>query len=162
MKLSRQLFSRKDSLSNAPTPEAPRGFAPEDREGVAFNEEMFQHFLMIETKRSERSNRPFLLLLLDLKKVADLDASIEPTVATRLFSGLSQCLRETDFVGWYRKPLVVGAVLTQREGATGSETAHIVNERLRGALNVEAPSDPLQRLQVRVYRRPQGLRNLRS
>jgi hypothetical protein len=162
MRLSRQLFSKKDSTSNAPTLEAPQGFAPEDREGGAFNEEMFQHFLMIETKRSERSNRPFLLLLLDLKKGSDLDVSIEPTVATRLFSGLSQCLRETDFVGWYRKPHVVGAVLTQREGATGSETAHLVYERLRGALNLEAPSDPLQRLQVRAYRRPQGLRNLRS
>lgn len=162
MKLSRQLFSKKDSLSTSPTLEAPHGFAPEDRDGGAFNEEMFQHFLMIETKRSERSNRPFLLLLLDLKKASDLEASIEPAVAARLFSGLSQCLRETDFVGWYRKPLIVGAVLTQREGATGSETAHIVNERLRGALNVEAPSDPLHRLQVRVYRRPQGLRNLRS
>jgi hypothetical protein len=67
MKLSRQLFSKKDPV-DAPTREAPHGFAPEDRKG-AFNG-VFQHFLLIETSgraleppvsaaaRSEKGVRP--------------------------------------------------------------------------------------------------------
>ena len=126
--------------------------------GHAYNEETFQLFLAIERKRSERSNRSFLLLLLDLKKQPGADVDIAPLVAARLFSGLTLCLRETDFVGWYREGRVVGAVLTQFEDAPGPEIAHVIGQRLRGALRGGLPSDPLHRLQVRVYRRPPSLK----
>jgi hypothetical protein len=136
------------------------GVAPESVSG-AFNEEMFHHFLAIETKRSERSNSPFLLLLLDLKEAPGTDTNIDPTVAARLFAGLSQCLRETDFVGWYLERQIVGAVLTQFEGASGTEFAQVVRQRLRGVLHAGVASDPFHRLQLRVSQRPLGLKGKR-
>src|SRR2546427_11929887 len=89
------------------------GVALEGRLGHAYNEEAFRYFLAIERKRSERSNRPFLLLLVDLKKQQGMTARIDADVAARLFSGLWLCLRETDCVGWFREGRVAGALLTQ-------------------------------------------------
>lgn len=157
MKFSDQLLSQSELLS-APGEVEPCscGVAPEGRVDGAFNEEMFHHFLAIETKRSERSNTPFLLLLLDLKQDSGTDTDIDSTVAARLFSGLSQCLRETDFVGWYIEGQVVGAVLTEFEGASGTEFAQVVRQRLRAVLRAGVASDPFHRLQLRVSQRPPG------
>lgn len=134
------------------------GVMLEGRLGQAYNEEAFQHLLVIELKRSERSNRPFLLLLLDLKEQSGTDRDITPQVATKLFSGLACCLRETDFVGWYREGRVVGAVLTQFEDTLRTEIAHVVDQRVREALRGALPSNALDRLQVRAYRRPPSLK----
>src|SRR5207249_10194531 len=78
------------------------GVALEGRLGEAYNEEAFRYFLAIERKRSERSGRPFLLLLVDLKEQSGVTVRIDPMVAPKLFSALWLCLRETDCVGWYR------------------------------------------------------------
>jgi len=159
MKFSDQFLSQRDLLSTPGEIEpCSCGVAPEGRVGGAFNEEMFHHFLAIETKRSERSNSPFLLLLIDLKPEPGTDTTIDSTVAARLFGALSQCLRETDFVGWYLEQQIVGAVLTQFEGASGAEFAQVVRQRLRTVLRVTVASDPFRRLQLRVSQRPSDLR----
>lgn len=159
MTLSDRLRSQSE-LPTTPSDVAPCscGVAPEGRAGGAFNEEMFHHFLTIETKRSERSNRPFLLLLLKLKQESGTDTNIDSAVAARLFAGLSQCLRETDFVGWYRERQVVGAVLTQAGGEPSNEIAQVVRQKLHVALRAGVASDPFHRLQVHVYQRPLGLK----
>ena len=126
--------------------------------GESYNEEAFHHLLAIERKRTERSNRPFLLLLLDLKKQVGADADIAPAVADQLFSGFARCLRETDFLGWYRKGRVLGAVLTHLEDQVVAEIANVVSERLRGELVASLPADLLERVQVRAYQRPHSLK----
>jgi hypothetical protein len=159
MKFSDQFLSQSDLLSAPGEPEpCSCGVAPEGRTGGAFNEEMFHHFLAIETKRSERSNRPFLLLLIDLKQEPGRDTNIDSTVAARLFEGLSQCLRETDVVGWYLEQQIVGAVLTQFEGVSGTEFAQVVRQRLRTVMRATVASDPFRRLQLRVSQRPSDLK----
>src|SRR5207248_10164060 len=45
------------------------GFAVEGAEH-SYNEEAFRYFLELERKRSQLSNRPFLLLLVDLRRPA--------------------------------------------------------------------------------------------
>src|SRR5436190_8496415 len=95
------------------------GFALQEGSGEAYNEEAFQYFLEIERKRSEISNRPFLLMLIEFERQEGTDARIDPAMAAKLFSVLSLCLRETDFVGWYREERVVGAVLTQHSETDG-------------------------------------------
>ena len=159
MKFSDQFLSQRDLLSTpGEIEQCSCGVAPEGRAGGAFNEEMFHHFLAIETRRSERSNRPFLLLLIDLKQEPGTDTTIDSTAAARLFEGLSQCLRETDFVGWYLEQQIVGAVLTQFEGGSGTEFAQVVRQRLRAVLRGTVASDPFRRLQLRVSQRPPALK----
>jgi hypothetical protein len=136
--------------------EEPRALshAPEDPSGRAYNEEAFRYFLANERNRSERSERPFLLLLVDLKKQPGASARFDVAVAAKLFTGLGLCLRETDFVGWYRDRRLAGAVLTQLPEATGVDLCRVVRQRASTALSESLPSDIFSRLQMRIFQLP--------
>jgi hypothetical protein len=142
------------SLGNAPVVgESDRnfgGFALRNGAGYAYNEEAFQYFLEIERKRSELSNCPFLLMLVDFNS----HPRIEAATADKLFSVLALSLRETDFIGWYREGRVAGAVLTQHGEADGEDLADVVRGRVGAALRRRLPSDLGLRLQVRLYQIP--------
>jgi hypothetical protein len=125
--------------------------APEISDGQVYNEAAFRYFLTIERKRADESERPFLLLLVDLKPEFGTTAQMDARLAATLFSGLSLRLRETDFLGWYRHEHVIGAVLTQRAEMTGTEITMRIAERLRAALCADLSPEAARRLQVRLY-----------
>ncbi|MGH9422990.1 MAG: hypothetical protein ACRD3J_23645, partial [Thermoanaerobaculia bacterium] len=68
----------------------------------AYNEDAFRYFLQVEEKRFLRSSRRFLLLLLDVNNEAGTAEPLDPSLSKKLFEALKPCVRETDFVGWYR------------------------------------------------------------
>lgn len=127
------------------------GVVLEGRLGQAYNEQAFRYFLAIERKRSERSGRPLLLLLVDLKEQSGRSVRMDPMVALKLFSGLWLCLRETDFVGWYREERVAGAVLTELREGSRTEVSRLVSQRVSGVLRECLPSDVARRLRVHAY-----------
>jgi hypothetical protein len=129
------------------------GFATDDS-GRAYNEEAFRYFLELELKRSELSNRPFLLLLVDLQKTSAGPGTITPASARELFSALSVCVRETDFVGWYRTRSVVGAVLTQHSDPSGGCLQETASRRIEQLLRDRLSPELAKELQVRVYQVP--------
>jgi hypothetical protein len=165
-RLLKEVFTAAEPESSAPDPPASQsaalarlaagseresgGFAVQDGPGHAYNEEAFQYFLEIERKRSELSNRPFLLMLVDFNK----HPRIEAVTADKLFSVLSVCFRETDFIGWYRGGRVAGAVLTQHGETDGDDLSDVVRQRIGGAIRQRLPPDLARQLQVRVYQIP--------
>jgi hypothetical protein len=124
--------------------------------GSAYNQQAFRYFLGHERRRSELSNRPFLLLLVDLQQ-SYADGRIEPAIAGRLFAGLFDCLRDTDVIGWYHEGRVAGAVLTHVEDASSQDVSAEIRQRVRALLSNQLPSSIAARLQVRVYQLPAGL-----
>jgi hypothetical protein len=129
----------------------PYGVALEGRLGRAYNEEAFRYFLEIERKRAPRLGRPCLLLLAGLKNQAKPNMRIDPVTAARLFSGLWQCLRETDVIGWYREDRVAGALLTQLADGPLPEVSRLIRQRVSEALCQGLRSDVAGRLRVHVY-----------
>jgi hypothetical protein len=117
--------------------------------GQACNEEAFRHFLTVERQRSRRSGRPFLLLLVRLKKHRRLKAQIDSALAGRLFASLRLSLRETDQVGWFREGFVAGALLI---GAADSNTTTFVCNKVHQSLEANLPPDIVSRLDVRAHR----------
>ena len=132
--------------------------AQEGRQGASYDEEAFRYFLAVEQERSKRSTRPFLLLLFDLKELPGTETGFDAVEADTLFAGLSCRLRETDFVGWYCERSVIGVVLTQFSKVPGSNIAHLVVQRVFGELRHRLTPALLERLQMRVYQRPNGLK----
>ena len=124
--------------------------------GQAYNEQAFRYFLEIERKRSEVSGRPFLLLLIDLKRHSGsgVEGRIHGRTADQLFSALSLCLRETDFIGWYRQNRSIGAVLTQDSNAATAGISDPVAERVKLSLREILSPDVAPRLQLRIYQLP--------
>jgi lipopolysaccharide/colanic/teichoic acid biosynthesis glycosyltransferase len=71
----------------------------------------FHHLLRIERHRTERSGKPFLLLLLD---ISVLTAERRPEeILDKLHSALRSALRETDVCGWYDQDRVIGVIFTE-------------------------------------------------
>jgi len=129
---------------------SPSGVALEGRLGQGYEEKAFRYFLEIERKRSARSGRPFLLLLVDLKERPKSHLDIDPVVATNLFASLSLCLRGTDVIGWYREGRAVGAVMPQA-ARPHEEVPRLIRQRVVKALREGFSSDVARRFQIHVY-----------
>lgn len=125
----------------------------------AYHEEAFRHFLTIERKRVERSGRSMLLLLVEFKADRDGDSLMDGWVATRLFSAMTACVREIDFIGWYRSDRVAGAVLTQGPEAPAPDVSQQIGERVAHALAERLPSHVRHRIQVRILQLHSRVKN---
>ena len=75
------------------------------------SEEAFRRMISIERKRSERSQRPFVLLLIDTGRSQSGDK--QARVLLDMLSALQGATRETDITGWYTTNSVAGAMFTE-------------------------------------------------
>ncbi len=72
------------------------------------SEEAFRRMISVERKRSERSQRPFVLLLIDTGR-----SQPQSRVLLDMLSALQGATRETDVTGWYTADSVVGVMFTE-------------------------------------------------
>lgn len=95
-------------LSNgkAQSPEGRRASDNDDMSTPAVSESQFSTALRLERRRTERSKRPFLLMLADFQAMSS-------AATDDLASALAATARETDIVGWYRQNKVLGAIFTE-------------------------------------------------
>jgi lipopolysaccharide/colanic/teichoic acid biosynthesis glycosyltransferase len=75
------------------------------------SEETFHRMISLERKRSERSQRPFVLLLIDTGRNQPGDK--QGRVLLDMLSTLQGATRETDVTGWYTTNSVVGVMFTE-------------------------------------------------
>jgi lipopolysaccharide/colanic/teichoic acid biosynthesis glycosyltransferase len=67
--------------------------------------------ISLERKRSERSRKPFLLMLVDMGGYVPSERTTK--VLGNILSALSLSTRETDVTGWYKHGRVVGVMFTE-------------------------------------------------
>ncbi len=108
-----------------------------------YEEEQFHYLLYLERKRLERSNRPVLLMLLDVGTFGrhkDKE-NLVPGLAAALFS----VTRETDIKGWYRDGSILGVlfcdVVEAKDGALAREA--ILNRIRRALRSIRATEAPV-------------------
>ena len=75
------------------------------------SEKAFQRLISQERKRSERSQRPFVLLLVDTGHTQPNGNGSRGLLD--ILQALQAATRETDFTGWYRTDSVVGVMFTE-------------------------------------------------
>src|SRR2546428_10877537 len=90
-----------DDVSDAPV---------SDRHHSALSETAFHHMISLERKRTERSRKPFLLMLLNANGGLAKDQKAE--LLAQALSLLSACTRETDAAGWDKSDSGVGVIVT--------------------------------------------------
>lgn len=120
------------------------------RSAAEYDEETFLHLLAIEQARADRARRRLRLLLATLEPVAGRPVPFSDASALRLFAGLKQLLRDTDFMGWYRHGLVAGAVLAAPGDEEEAETAAAIEKRVEAGLRRTLPPRVANELRVRV------------
>jgi len=101
-------------------------------------QEAFRRMISLERKRTERSQKPFLLMLLDMGD--NLPSEKNAKVLGKIISALSVISRETDVTGWYTNDCVVGVMFTEigKDRSTILSTIITrVSDTLRGNLTFE-------------------------
>ena len=76
------------------------------------NQEAFRRVISRERQRTERSRKPFLLMLLDLGDPQPPSTAAGKNLS-RLLMALSLGTRETDVAGWYKNDSVIGIMFTE-------------------------------------------------
>src|SRR6266567_4167507 len=74
------------------------------------SEKAFRRAIAVERKRTERSRKPFLLMLVEAG--SEEHPTGDSPLLEKLASILIESSRETDIVGWYRTGANVGAMFT--------------------------------------------------
>jgi len=109
---------------------------------------LFRKMLRLERKRAERSRKLFLLMLIDARRIDDLDSTGE--VLRRAFSAFSSAIRVTDTSGWYEEEMVLGVIFTEVT-AEGSSTMTSIRTKLLAALQKNLDSKYVNRLHMSFY-----------
>jgi lipopolysaccharide/colanic/teichoic acid biosynthesis glycosyltransferase len=75
------------------------------------NQEVFRRMISLERKRSERTQRPFVLLLMDTGRTQPTEK--DGRILLDILSALQSATRETDVMGWYEEKSSVGVMFTE-------------------------------------------------
>lgn len=89
----------------SPRPQTPPGISE------ILTEDVFLRMISLERKRSERTQRPFVLLLMDTGR--KLPTERNGRLLLEILSALQAATRETDVMGWYESKSVVGVMFTE-------------------------------------------------
>jgi lipopolysaccharide/colanic/teichoic acid biosynthesis glycosyltransferase len=81
----------------------------ENADSEIADEALYYRVLALERRRTERTGDPFLLMLLDF---SDLQGEIDERKIAGVCGTIGSEARETDVIGWYRHPVVVGVLFT--------------------------------------------------
>jgi hypothetical protein len=120
-------------------------------ESGAYNEEGFRYLLKSESKRSERSGHFYQILLVYRCNAQGAIVQLDLEVAQVVIAAMCRCLRETDYVGWYRKELIVGGVLTVVGRDNLLDVSSRLQPRLLETLRAELGEEVSHWLRIQVY-----------
>ena len=112
------------------------------------NQEAFVRRLHLEQRRTERSRRPFVFMLL---KSTLLKESRKQDACYQILSTLSNSIRETDIRGWYESGSAIGLIFTE----IGSTDGHVIGNALRDKvlflLESKLSADEIGRIGLSFY-----------
>ena len=82
-----------------------------DKEFGFYSEEYFRETLAMERKRTERSQKPILLVMLNIEKL--FDAVPRKNIIKNISSVLAVSTRAIDIKGWYQSRRTIGIIYTE-------------------------------------------------
>ncbi len=132
--------------------DSSRNHSGEDREFLS--ESHFLRLLANERRRSERSNRPFLLLLINGNGLFAVDGA--GSVRDRAIAALLQSTREIDQIGWFSDYKVLGAIYAEFHESP-ERTIPLILRRVTEALRMQITESALQRVEVSVHQFPEEM-----
>ncbi|MGB8495411.1 MAG: sugar transferase [Candidatus Acidiferrum sp.] len=90
---------------------------------ILLNEDAFISMLYLERRRAERTQKRFVLMLMNLGSVIANGQKVR--AVRKIAAGLSGATRETDIIGWYVGNSLVGVIGTE----LGDAAPHLIQKR---------------------------------
>ena len=92
-----------------------------------FDQSHFRHILRVQRLRTERSKKPFLLLLIDISRLIETTQNIE--IVDKVKTSLDLSLREIDIRGWYdHNNRTIGVLFTEIESMDKASIDTIIHK----------------------------------
>ncbi len=118
-----------------------------DTEHVEYDEKTFKGILTLERKRTERSKRPFMLMLVTVAKLMAGDKGYEKG---RLVVGcLGHSIRDIDVLGWYETDRVIGVIFT--EIGTSRKATDAILDRVKGNLGNTIGVEGMRQIEIAAH-----------
>jgi lipopolysaccharide/colanic/teichoic acid biosynthesis glycosyltransferase len=112
------------------------------------DEESFHRAIALERRRTERSRKPFLLMLLD---IGDCLPEIgREEISSEVLGLLSLATRETDVSGWYESN-VVGVMFTEITLEDRGAILQVMMDRVSESLRDNLSPEQFQKIRVTVH-----------
>jgi lipopolysaccharide/colanic/teichoic acid biosynthesis glycosyltransferase len=141
-----------NALTLTPLSEAS---SPGDR-GI-LNADAFRRMITLERKRSERSRKPFMLLLLDMGD--RLPSEKNGKVLGKILAALSGSTRDTDVTGWYANKCVVGVMFTEIATGDSSSVPNTIIARVTETLRKNLTLEQFNRVSLSFHLFPEDWDN---
>lgn len=106
-----------------------------DQESGFYVEEYFQEVLTMERRRSERSRKRFMLMLLDIRGL--IAGNGDAGIMKKLNHVLFESTREIDIKGWYERASVIGIIFTEINGVGAGSLVEKIVSSLRAEFTKE-------------------------
>ncbi|HEX2710664.1 MAG TPA: sugar transferase [Candidatus Acidoferrales bacterium] len=103
----------------------------------------------MERKRTERSRNPFLLLLMDARKLLQKDHM--DGVLPAIVAALIAATRETDAKGWYEENSVLGAIFTELGETSKSTALESIRAKVTTALRDRLEAEQVEQILVSFH-----------
>ena len=92
-----------------------------------FDQSHFRHILRVQRMRTERSKKPFLLLMIDISRLIETTQNIE--IVDKVKTSLDLSLREVDIRGWYNhNNRTIGVLFTEIESMDEASIDTIIHK----------------------------------
>jgi lipopolysaccharide/colanic/teichoic acid biosynthesis glycosyltransferase len=121
------------------------------------NEDAFRRMISLERKRSERSRKPFVLMLLDMGNEHPSESSRQ--ALRKVATALSLTARETDLTGWYRSDCAVGVMFTEIGFTDRSATLSTMITRVSNTLRANLITEELNQISISFHVFPEDWDN---
>ena len=115
-------------------------------------EELFRRMLCRERKRSERSRKHLLLMLIDSK--ASKNHVGDKALLEQVAGIVSMVIRETDIAGWFEANSIVGAIFTELGNTEASAAIKTIETKISASLRLNLKADQVEKLQISFYAFP--------
>jgi lipopolysaccharide/colanic/teichoic acid biosynthesis glycosyltransferase len=149
-----QSMSNQRAYEEVKTPSNGAENVPASTMAGMISEEQFRQMLCRERKRSERSRKHLLLMLIDSKgmKLRKGDAALMGKIA----GVLNETIRETDLAGWFETGSVLGVIFTELGGTDVSAAVKIIESKVTTGLQKVFKPAQLSNFQLSFYAFPDG------
>ncbi|MEK6546362.1 MAG: hypothetical protein AABZ28_07505, partial [Nitrospinota bacterium] len=113
-----------------------------DRYYGIYSEDYFLNILHLERKKTERSNKPFLLMLLDIKRC---EMAEKNNTVNKIVQVLFSLTRETDIKGWYEHNSMIGVIFTEMDDI------EVLREKIYSNLNYELAAEQINKIEISFH-----------
>jgi len=150
-----KLFLRSNQTKKQPKGSNGDGEASGKRNHGLISEELFTNLLSLERKRSERSRKQFVLMLVDAELLLRTDH--RGVALEQMTAALSSSTRETDVRGWYREDSVLGVILTEFGSADMCSALNAIFCKVNSALRATLGTGQMNEIHISFHVFPDDL-----